>query len=371
MVERELKRILLKEEFVALTGDYIKAIMLAQLEYWQKRAKEFDKFVDEEKERLTKEGVEINMTPSHGWIYKSAQELSSETMLGFSKSSIRSHLKELINMGYVLERQNPYHKWDRTMQYRLDLIKIKKDLNSLGYELQDWIMDVTPHNHTSSKIEHRESKNRTSKNFENPDENKNKVGSVVTPYNHTSSKIEHRESRNRTSKFENKTAIPEIITETINRNYILPLYNPPLLEKSITQVSNKLNFQKETKRVHTEKNILEKTTSKDLRKAIFREGIFEVFDNLNGIKTDQELVEEGVTRACKDILINRNTKISSKQIKIMPEEIAEEIKKEFPYGLSPRLATKKRKFFVAKICDLTSQKLAQMFSTNNDTHKHL
>ncbi|TDI91053.1 MAG: hypothetical protein E2O72_02750, partial [Candidatus Dadabacteria bacterium] len=156
MVERELKRILLKEEFVALTGDYIKAIMLAQLEYWQKRAKEFDKFVDEEKERLTKEGVEINMTPSHGWIYKSAQELSSETMLGFSKSSIRSHLKELINMGYVLERQNPYHKWDRTMQYRLDLIKIKKDLNSLGYELQGWIMDVTPYNHTSSKIEHRE-----------------------------------------------------------------------------------------------------------------------------------------------------------------------------------------------------------------------
>ena len=44
--------------------------------------------------------------------------------------------------------------------------------------------------------------------------------------------------------------------------------------------------------------------SKDLREGIFRNRIFEIYDNLSDLKSTEELVEEGVQRACKDLLVN-------------------------------------------------------------------
>jgi len=38
-----LKRIVIKEELVVLTGDYRKAILLNQFLYWSERVKDFDK----------------------------------------------------------------------------------------------------------------------------------------------------------------------------------------------------------------------------------------------------------------------------------------------------------------------------------------
>ncbi len=46
-----LKRVVIKEELVALTGDATKAIILNQLLYWSQRTRDFDKFLDEEKSR--------------------------------------------------------------------------------------------------------------------------------------------------------------------------------------------------------------------------------------------------------------------------------------------------------------------------------
>ncbi|MEM4658515.1 MAG: winged helix-turn-helix domain-containing protein, partial [Candidatus Methanosuratincola sp.] len=238
MSERELRRIVLKEEFVALTGDYIKAIILAQLEYWQKRAREFDKFIIEEKERSMREGMEVTMNLTHGWIYKSAQELSEETMLGLSKSNIRAHLKALIDAGYVRERPNPYYKWDKTMQYRLDLVKIKQDLNRLGYELQDWVLDVSAQNHTSSVLEHRSTQREPSERQAEGEEDGGDEDSNVSAQNHTSSILERRSTQSRTSMFQNRTsrfyfrtsmfqnrtAIPDTITEITNN-----ISTPPIV----------------------------------------------------------------------------------------------------------------------------------------------
>ncbi len=312
MAERELRRIVLKEEFVALTGNYIKAIILAQLEYWQKRAKEFDKFIEEEKERTARENIEIKIKPTHGWIYKSAQDLSSETMLGLSKSRIRSHLKDLISMGYVLERPNPYYKWDRTMQYRLDLLKIKKDLSALGFELQEWKFDVSDRNYTSSKIEHRELKNRT-------------------------------------SKFQNRTAIPEII----NRDYNIstPPLIPPLTPKRV---------QRETSLINTNNKII----SEDLRSAVYREHIFEVYDNLSDIKPLDELVKEGALRACKDMIVNRVALLTENGIKIRADHIAEQVKTAFPYDTLPKDEKRRRKSFVATVCNITAEKILLLFNEN-------
>lgn len=147
-----LKRVVIKEELVALTGDYRAAIVLQQFIYWSERVKDFDKFIEEENERSKKEkGNEMQETS--GWIYKKAEELSEECMFitrkkvrksdeykieKFHDSTILSYIDYLVEMGWIDKRCNPNHKWDRTLQYRLNLINLCKDLLKIGYILQDY-----------------------------------------------------------------------------------------------------------------------------------------------------------------------------------------------------------------------------------------
>jgi len=364
MSERELRRIPLKEEFVALTGDYIKAIILAQLEYWQKRAREFDKFLQEEKERNKREGVDINVNLTHGWIYKSAQDLSRETMLGLSKSRIRSHLKQLIDMGYVKERPNPYYKWDRTMQYRLDLVKIKADLNKLGYELQEWVLDVSSEDHTSSKIEHRSSTTQHGAPTPTVEDEEGESSSNVTSIKHTSSKTEHRGSKterrrvkNGTSKFQNRTAIPDI-TDIDYYSISTPPYNPPPTHKGCKERDNSENIAP-----WAEEN---GNLTDEIRGAIYRSALFELFDNLGEYKTARELVEEAAARACKDVIMNRTGMLTELGVKLKPTEVAEQVGDMFPYGKMPADEEKRRKFFVSVICDLTTEAVCGAIRCSRD-----
>lgn len=134
----KLKRAVIKEELVALTGDYVKALLLGQLMYWSERVKDFDEFIEEEKRRKEFNGETFDVEKLNGWIYKSAEELSEETMLGFTPKAIRTNLRYLIEHGWVDERNNPEYKWDRTKQYRVNLVKIAEDLQSLGYNLEGY-----------------------------------------------------------------------------------------------------------------------------------------------------------------------------------------------------------------------------------------
>ena len=133
-----LKRVVIKEELVAITGDFISAIILNQFMYWSDRVKDFDKLLLEEKTIAEKEGIELNAPLKQGWIYKKAEELIDETMLGISASSMRNKIKSLVEQGYLFERKNPYYKWDHTKQYRVNYIKIKNDLEEKGYALQGY-----------------------------------------------------------------------------------------------------------------------------------------------------------------------------------------------------------------------------------------
>lgn len=136
--ERPLLRTVIKEEFLALTGDTNSAIILAQLEYWQERVRSYDRFLEEEQRRAAQEGLDLSQEPADGWIYKSAEELAKESQISVSAVTIRRRLKELVDAGYVLERRNPRFKWDRTLQYRLDLVAIDRALREIGYSLQGW-----------------------------------------------------------------------------------------------------------------------------------------------------------------------------------------------------------------------------------------
>ena len=157
---RKLKRVVVREEYIALTGNYIRAILLHQLEYRQKCAFDVDRYLAEEGERLSQEGVEANLLPANGWFYKKAAEMAEETMLGLDETTIRRHIKYFIRRGWVNERRNPRKKWDRTMQYRLDLVKIKRELEALGYQLEEWVFrnPVSPMDSTSGNLQLRSCK---------------------------------------------------------------------------------------------------------------------------------------------------------------------------------------------------------------------
>jgi hypothetical protein len=130
-VARSLKRAVLREEFVALTGDAFQAIVLNQFIYWVQKVSDFDDFIREEQAR----NPDCNVSLRHGWIYKKAQEMIDETMLQMSDITMRRIIKVLIEKGWIEERPNPDNRWNKVLQYRPDLKKIQHDLYSLGYAL--------------------------------------------------------------------------------------------------------------------------------------------------------------------------------------------------------------------------------------------
>ena len=174
---QKLKKAVIREDLLAITGDYKLAITLHQLMYWTERVgiKRYEKFEKEEQERNISEVSNLE----GGWIYKTAEELSEETLLNVSASTIRRYIKKLIKQGYVLERKNPKVKFDQTKQYRINLLKIANDMFEQGYILQgysfSWLTDSI---------------------FQN----------------------EKRDFQNENCNFENENAIPEITTDTTKTN---------------------------------------------------------------------------------------------------------------------------------------------------------
>lgn len=133
MSDKKLKRAVIKEELVVLTGDCLKAVVLNQFIYWSERTRDFDAFIEEEKKRNPE--TVVNLT--HGWIYKSAKELSDEVMIG-SHDTVARKLAELVKDGWIKRRNNPNYTWDRTYQYRPAIREIQVALQELGYALEGY-----------------------------------------------------------------------------------------------------------------------------------------------------------------------------------------------------------------------------------------
>lgn len=133
---KPLKRVVIKEELVELTGDFRPALILNQFIYWIERMYDTDKYILEEKERALKHEMEVSIDESKGWVYKTAEELNEELMIGMSVPTIRKYIKQLVEKGYLIQRRNPKYKWDKTMQYRVDLYKVQLDLGKMGYVLE-------------------------------------------------------------------------------------------------------------------------------------------------------------------------------------------------------------------------------------------
>lgn len=141
MSENRIKKAVIREDLLSITNDFRKAIILNQFIYWSERVSDADKFIEKENEVARNNGEEEREL-FYGWIYKTAEELSDEVMLGLSASQIRRYVNDLVDMGYISKRNNPKYKWDRSLQYRVNLVKIAKDLKKNGFPLSDYKIDI-------------------------------------------------------------------------------------------------------------------------------------------------------------------------------------------------------------------------------------
>ena len=218
MENRKLKRVVIKEELVELTGDFKSAIVLNQLIYWSERTKDTDKFLNEERERIEKYGNYefdsekaeiIKDALSHGWIYKKASELAEDCMIGLSNATMGRILKNLIANGWIDERSNPIYKWDRTKQYRVNIAKIQSDLNKIGYALEGYSLGTACNNSFQNE---NSSFNHEKSNFQNE--------KLQIQNEKSELQNEKSELQNEKSQFQNEKAIPEITTEIKNTETI-------------------------------------------------------------------------------------------------------------------------------------------------------
>ena len=179
---KKLKRAVIKEELVELTGDFRPALILNQFIYWIERMHDTDKYILEEKERALKHEMEVSIDESKGWVYKTAEELNEELMIGMSVPTIRKYIKQLVEKGYLIQRRNPKYKWDKTMQYRVDLYKVQLDLGKMGYVLEGFkllpnikiVEEIEPVEETEDVIEDiKENENKKTPTFAEVEVNEN------------------------------------------------------------------------------------------------------------------------------------------------------------------------------------------------------
>ncbi len=128
---------------------------------------------------------------------------------------------------------------------------------------------------------------------------------------------------------------------------------------------NKIKSTHKVKITHNKEDTDPKMYEKErvqeyFRNGIFRERLFETYDNLHNIKSIEELVEEAAYKACKEIIVNRANELLKHNIKINEDHIAETVKLEFPYNKIPKSYEKARSFFVATICTITAEKVSSL-----------
>ena len=141
----KIKKAVIREDLLSITENYKEAIILNQFIYWSERVNDADKFIEAEN-KIARENGEQEREPIYGWIYKTAEELSDEIMLGLSASQTRKYIAKLVDYGYIQKRNNPKYKWDRTLQYKVNLVNIARALKRKGYSLCDYKIEIPADN---------------------------------------------------------------------------------------------------------------------------------------------------------------------------------------------------------------------------------
>lgn len=222
----------LKEGLLALTGNVNAAIILNQFIYWAECKAESDAMYAREIEAYEKEYGDVNFKPSFGWIYKSSVELADETMLGLSPASMRKFIKQLVDAGFLAERRNPKFKWDRTMQYNVNLKLIQQELQKIGFALSGYkfnIDDIAKKDDNSNmEDEKNENPFLKNKNQNSEFKNQNTKNSKAIPEITTKITKEDKEREYRENTQKNET-------HSLTQNYIDFFKPNQLTQKQMTE----------------------------------------------------------------------------------------------------------------------------------------
>jgi hypothetical protein len=109
----KLKRAVIKEEYIKLTNDAVKAIILDRFVTLTYEALTLDRLIQEEILRAQTIGISINMPLTHGWVYKKSDDLTNEIMISSLKTT-RIKLNELVASGYIFEKNSDVYKLEMT-----------------------------------------------------------------------------------------------------------------------------------------------------------------------------------------------------------------------------------------------------------------
>lgn len=246
---RELQRIVIKEELLALTGKHFDAALLNNLIFWSGITEKMDKNlklrIKQMEARNTKQSAidKKKKQIRNGWFYKTGDELLAELMDWGSASTISRTLNNFVKEGWIEKGNNPdpSKKWDRSTWLKVNLTKIASDLHTLGYALEGYSLAQG----TSTK---------NSKNSVETEEKSKETASL--PILHSEKCILHDEK----SILHSDRTIPEgllqkdtslstfeeeegNITVSISESTILDLMNQKIKEREITN-------QKTIKAIH-------------------------------------------------------------------------------------------------------------------------
>lgn len=136
-----IKKAVIREDYLAITGDTTEALLLNQLIYWSERMYDTDAYIAEERDRQQTAGeAQANFPLTHGWVYKSADKFKDEIMTHDSPRTINRKLDNLVSKGFVSRRHNPKTdmKFDRKYQYRVNFVAVIAALDEAGYVLEGY-----------------------------------------------------------------------------------------------------------------------------------------------------------------------------------------------------------------------------------------
>lgn len=202
MQSNKLKRVVLKEEMVAVTGGAVSGLILNQMVYWTEILNSSDQELQKQIEEFQKLGLEhkvrgLEKQLRNGWFWKSAQELSEELMGISSRGTIDRKLKELCSANFIETRKNPNNKMDKTNHYRVNMGFLRQELKKLGYTLDGYAI---PEDEKSK--------------------DKNVAETLIPPIAQNEQSNAHNEqwnAQNKQSTAHSEQTIPEITSETSSK----------------------------------------------------------------------------------------------------------------------------------------------------------
>ena len=139
MKVKKLSRIVLKEEFYAITKSLESALLLSQMCYWSERVYDLDAYLVEQCGVFNNE-EEVEKLKSYGWIRKSGKQLSDEMCGAISAKTVSRNLDFLVEMKFLDSKKvkNPDYKFDKCLYYRVNFVEIYKAMKKLGYTLSGY-----------------------------------------------------------------------------------------------------------------------------------------------------------------------------------------------------------------------------------------